>query len=318
MMQNYSLDTKLKLTKEELLQIDMILKKESKRTTVEERTINAHKENYTENAHSVPVYKQGYFRIEAQSCEIDQSIRTSQTAKALDTYWDATKFDSIHAPVSIGKVENKALFQQLGQPRCSHLPVKFAGSNDFKIPNEYSNFKEVLTKIISTETTLNPNLNEYYAYLTVDQRFVPKGNSQRIKGAHVDGIPRNREHPSTQLIDHSYLVCDSLPTKFYPQSYPQMKKCDLLKHNFFSVFDHFKDESSSFVVEPFLIYLMNAYSVHSATNSETDLIRTFLRLEFSTLKFDREGNSKNPYFNYDWSPRQCHTPKHLVFPDFLL
>jgi len=317
MMQSYSLDNKLKTTREELLSIATILQKE-KRTTIEEKTISYHKDNYSENAHSTPQYTQDYYGLEISAISLGRSILESPTARVVDTTWDPEQYDKVHSPVQIGRVNEKFSFQKLGQPRCSHLPIKMAGDNEYRIPTEYSGFKDVLTQIVSTETALNPSIIQYYAYLTVDQRFVPKGNSQRIKGAHVDGIPRNRDNPRSQRIDHSYIVCDCLPTKFFLHEFPQMKLCDLNKHNFFMIFDRFKDDSRSLIIDPFNIYLMNAYSVHSAINSERDVIRTFLRLEFSTLKFDREGNSKNPYFSYAWESRSCHTPKHLVFPEFLV
>jgi len=317
MMQTYSLENKLKVTNEELLKIATILQKD-KRTTIEEKTISEHKENYSENAHSTPRYVQGFYGLEASAIPLGNSISESSTSKVIDTTWDATQYDRVHSPLPIGRVLEKPSFQKLGQPRCSHLPIKLAGENEYRVPLEYAGFKDVLMQIVSTEAALNPSIKQYYAYLTVDQRFVPKGNSQRIKGAHVDGIPRNRDDPKSQRIDHSYIVCDCLPTKFFLHEFPQMKLCDLNKHNFFQIFDHYKDDSRSFVIDPFIIYLMNAYSVHSAINSDRDVIRTFLRLEFSTLKFDREGNSKNPYFSYEWEPRQCHTPKHLVFPEFLV
>jgi len=205
------------------------------------------------------------------------------TAREIDKYWDVSQFDQAHYPVPIGSVEDKAAFQKIGIPRCSHLPVKMIGE-DFRIPNEYANFSDLLLRIANTEKILNPNYGQYYAYLTIDQRFVPKGNSQRIKGAHVDGIPRNRVNPNSQEIDHCYIVSDMLPTKYYIHSFPQMKQCSLLEHDFCEVFDHVKDESKTMITEPFVIYLMNAYSVHSAIDSNRDVIRTFFAIRILKVK----------------------------------
>lgn len=331
-MQNYTLENKLKLTKEELVRLDEILKKD-KRSSLEDRLLLSEKENYSENMHSLPQYGTGHFDLalphanncdpEAlnprMNCELDQSVVASNTAQQIGKCWDVSQFAHTHAPVPVGLVaeDNKKQFQEVGLPRCSHLPVKMINSTEFRIPNEYRNFKDVLTRIFEVEAQLNPNYRAYYAYLTIDQRFVPAGHSQRIKGAHVDGIPRNRQEPNRQLIDHCYIACDSLPTKFYVHPFPQLKRCDLQQHDFCQVFDRVKDETQTFLTSPFVIYLMNAYSVHSAIDSDVDVIRTFLRLEFSTLIYDREGNSKNPYFDYHWEPRQCFRPAHLVLPDFI-
>jgi hypothetical protein len=326
-MQNYCLENKLKLTKDELMRLDEILKKD-KRTSLEDRLLRSEKESYSENMHSLPQYETGFFDLPLNSaapesphsrmvCDLDQSAFASHTAQQIDMYWDASQFAFTHAPVPVGVVGEQKQFQEVGLPRCSHLPVKMPNSAEFRIPNEYANFKEVLTRILEVEMQLNPNYRAYYAYLTIDQRFVPAGHSQRVKGAHVDGIPRNRHEPHRQRIDHCYIVCDSLPTKFYVHPFPQLKCCDLLQHDFCQVFDRVKDETKTLLTTPFVIYLMNAYSVHSAIDSDVDVIRTFLRLEFSTLSYDREGNSKNPYFDYYWEPRQCFRPSHLVLPDFI-
>ena len=64
-------------------------------------------------------------------------------------------------------------------------------------------------------------------------------------------------------------------------------------------------EENAMLTKPFVIYLMNAYSVHTAEASNEDVIRTFFRLEFSELVYDRVGNSKNPFFSYNWIERDC-------------
>lgn len=319
-MQNYSLENKLKVSKDELLRLDEILRKNDKRSSVEDRFLVSHKENYSENLHSLPQFQTGYFTLDIATpptSKLDPELTATPTAQQINNHWDASQFDHVHSPVPIGEVVEKNSFKEVGLPRCSHLPVKMINSTEFRIPNEYLNFKEVFAQILQTELALNPNIQSYYAYLTIDQRFVPSGHSQRIKGAHVDGIPRNRNSPNSQLIDHCYIVCDSLPTKFYLHPFPEMKRCDLEKHDFCQVFDRVKDESKTYLTTPYVIYLMNAYSVHSAIDSDVDVIRTFLRLEFSTLIYDREGNSTNPFFDYHWEPRQCFRPTHLVLPDFI-
>lgn len=44
---------------------------------------------------------------------------------------------------------------------------------------------------------------------------------------------------------------------------------------------------------------MTAYNVHESTAASTSGLRTFVRLEFSLKKFDREGNTINPLFELD-------------------
>ena len=77
------------------------------------------------------------------------------------------------------------------------------------------------------------------------------------------------------------------------------------------------DESQSVLTKPYDINLMNAYSVHSSIETQLDCYRTFVRCEFSTLKFDRRGNAVNPYFEYSWVYRVCPIPEHLDLPENL-
>ncbi|WP_347571109.1 hypothetical protein [Legionella sp.] len=111
-------------------------------------------------------------------------------------------------------------------------------------------------------------------------------------------MPRDRENPEAQLIDHAYLVTNAIPTMFYTQQF-DMSAYDPKIHHFFAIFRALSDESRTITAETFKIALMNAYSVHTPTETLEDVDRTFIRLEFSTLKFDRAGNSINPHFSSD-------------------
>lgn len=75
------------------------------------------------------------------------------------------------------------------------------------------------------------------------------------------------------------------------------------------------DEEKSVVTKPFEITLMNAYSVHSAMPTDRNCYRTFLRVEFSVLQFDRLGNAINPWFDYKWEFFPSRFPADLSIPD---
>lgn len=107
------------------------------------------------------------------------------------------------------------------------------------------------------------------------------------------------------------------PTGFYIQQF-DMKDYDPKIHHFFAIFRALSDESRINTVNPYEIKLMNAYSVHTPMPAEKDGMRTFIRLEFSRLKFDRGGNSVTPHFGktkdypFTYVPRPI--PKHLFVP----
>jgi len=104
-----------------------------------------HKENFSENSHSIPEYSQGYYNLKTlESGPSDQIALVSPTVRAINSYWDVNGFDVVHEPVPIGEIKDRSSFQKLGTQRCSHLPIKVPGSKEFRVPREYINFKEVL------------------------------------------------------------------------------------------------------------------------------------------------------------------------------
>lgn len=250
--------------------------------------------SYTSNHSSTPSFSSQYFSIEPKFVEISQAMRREPVIDTIGTCWDKSEFyKRVHTPVPIGTVKDQENFSK-EVPRCIHLPIKVPGSEN-KIPEEYQHLKEVLQQIFDFESSINPGWNELYAYLTVDQGLVPRSNFQRVPGPHVDGIPKDRENPEKQLIDHAYLVTDAIPTLFYTQQF-DMSAYDPKMHHFFAIFRALADESRTITAPLMEILLMNAYSVHTPTQTQVDVTRTFVRLEFSTLKFDRLGNSINPHF----------------------
>lgn len=255
--------------------------------------------SYNSNRLSNPTFKQESYSIVPQQVLIEQSTRREAVVDSIGRFWDKSEFSKrVHTPVTIGEVKEQDIFSKQKVPRCLHLPIKLPGSN-IRIPKEYQHFSDALQRIFDFEISINSkNWDELYAYLTVDQGFVPKSNSQRVPGPHVDGIPRNRDNPEKQLIDHAYLVTDEIPTMYYMQKFDMMPY-DPKIHHFFAIFRALSDESRAITIKPFDIVLMDAYSVHTPMQIQKDVHRTFVRLEFSTLKFDRLGNSINPHFLSD-------------------
>lgn len=268
------------------------------------------------NVSTIPQFGDAFFVVIPQQIELINA--NYLVVKDIDTVWDVEKFKRPRIPAKIGHVEDHSLFSKRDIPRCIHMPIKLPDS-DVRIPKEYKQFAAEIQKMFDYEYSANPHLNNYYAYLTVDVGFVPRETTQRVPGPHVDGLPRDRKNPKT-VIDHAYLVTDAVPTRFYFQSFDMMNY-DSNKHHFFAIFRALADETQSFVIKPNEIYLMNAYSVHTPEVALEDSYRTILRLEFSVLDFDREGNSINPAFAKDdnyphypfkYIPRPI--PEDLILP----
>lgn len=135
-------------------------------------------------------------------------------------------------------------------------------------------------------------MDNYYAYLTVDQGTVPAGNTQRRGGIHVDGFQGVRQSPKYEP-DHSYLVSDVLPTVFYKQPF-ETRHLNDEHHNFFVEMDGQGYELNAQRANPYEVNLMDAYTLHRADAASEDTHRTIVRVTFSKHRYDRLGEGDNP------------------------
>lgn len=224
------------------------------------------------------------------------------------TVFDKVLYGCPHTPMIVDEVINEGRFSRRSNVRILDCPIKFPNS-EYLLPKEASQFDEVLAKMIAFEHHINPNVDQYYAYLTVDQGWVKKGELQRKGGCHVDGFQGSRIYPK-RAINRSYVVYDCIPTVFYMQPF-RVANMDERYVDFFDEFDHQAMKAGEVFFDPYRILLMNAYTVHKAAASKTEQYRTFVRLSYDVNKFDRLGNTHNPLFDYNWDMVVRNTPKTL-------
>ncbi|ESZ91108.1 hypothetical protein SBOR_8508 [Sclerotinia borealis F-4128] len=265
--------------------------------------------------YTTPTLQESYFTHQTRlSPESFHHLQTHTVVQDINQGWNSENFLTPRIPVVIDTVSDKPQFDLLGVPRCIHLPIKMAHS-DIRVPNNYLQFRETLEKIFDAEMAINSAYEKYYAYLTVDQLHIRAGQSQRVSGLHVDGLPRDRTHPEKHPIDHAYLVANTLPSRFFAHPF-DMRPYDLQTHHFYNIFERLGDIKKSFQAQPYEINLMNAYSVHDSPVADRDYMRTIVRVEFSVLQFDRVGNSHNPCFEYRWDMIPRPIPERLYDPDY--
>lgn len=239
----------------------------------------------------------------------------SPIIKDLNTVWDVEKFKTARTPLSLGVIpeEERTLFCKPGVPIIRDMPIKFPNS-DVRLPIELSQFENTIRKILEIEKAINPDYDEYYCYLEVDQGEVRPGTLQRELPCHVDGLQGARTNPKVK-INHSYIVGSALPTIFYNQPF-DLSRLDETKHNFFWEMNRqVRETNSAHAVQgqPWEIQLMDAYTVHRGCEATEPVFRTWIRLSFEVRIFDRVGNTKNPLFDYNWKmePRDIED-LHLV------
>lgn len=217
--------------------------------------------------------------------------------QTMNRVFDLKNFEIPRKPIVVGHggFNNRPLGEDV---RILDMPIKFPGSN-YRVPLECKRFRQVIEQMAMNETLMNPLVDNYYAYLTVDSSFVKKDKAQRNTGAHVDGFQGARITEKVEA-DRSYILVSDFPTDFYVQSW-NVKGLNPAKDNFFKAFDKQKKASKLWRPEPYDIVLMDAYTVHEAGRATEDKYRIFIRLSFSKRIFDRLGNTHNPLFDYDWN-----------------
>lgn len=227
--------------------------------------------------------------------------------EAIDTVWDRDRFLTPRRPVSLGVLDDAetATFSARGAVRVLDLPIQMPDDPVTRLPRALEQFAPTIQRILDVEATVNPRPRDYYAYLTIDQRWVAPGTLHREAPCHVDGFQGARWRPKCR-INHSYTVSDLLPTAYYVQPF-DLRALDEAKHDFFWEMNAQvaeTNEAHRYQPRPREITLMDAYSVHRGVENEgtEPVFRTWLRLSFEERRrvFDRLGNAHNPCFAYDW------------------
>ena len=238
------------------------------------------------------------------AADLDAAINTR-----VHTIWDLRMFEQANPPLEVARLSDGDIFSApRGLGKVSDMPIKFPGS-DYRVPLELAPIAEALAIGADHEAKVNQRLADYYAYLTLDQAPVIAGEVQRGGGAHSDSVQGPRVQPKT-FIEHGYVCSDAAPTAFYAQAF-DMGALDPDVDWLNAAFEAQK-RADAIVRPPVLTVLMfDAYCVHEAMPAETDGMRTFMRLIYSVRVFDRQGNTHNDLFDYDWEMRPRPFPDTL-------
>lgn len=236
--------------------------------------------------------------------------------KTVHSAFDTNNFGVAHTPIVVDEIGDRKKFSKISHffegkgVRVLDCPIKFPGSSEYRIPKELGQFDEVIAKAVAFEHAINPHVvQQYYAYVTVDQGYVKANEYQRTPGCHVDGFQGARISPK-RPINRSYIAYDRVPTVFYPQSF-KTAHLDMRRHNFFESFDEQADPTAGVVYDRYSLLVMNSYTVHRSSSVEYPVFRTFFRLSFDVNMFDRYGNTHNPLFEYRWPMVTRDTQNHL-------
>ncbi len=234
----------------------------------------------------------------------------------LNETWNENNFNQVNLPRQVGHLtqDQSYAFSFRNEIRILDMPIKFPHSDEFRCPKELEQFEDVIKQIAAYEKAMNPKIDDYYCYITVDQHVVKKGDTTRRGGIHVDGFQGARIKEPLP-IDHSYLVYTTAPTVFYNQPFKVASHWNRSCHNYFDGFEAQKDTKNAVTYDPLDILLINAYCLHEAPMVERDMYRTFFRMTYTVREFDRTGNAHNPMFDYQFDMQCRDTAADLVDPN---
>lgn len=230
-----------------------------------------------------------------------RNLPTSPILSDLGTIWNPQRFAVPRLPLSVGLLEDRARFSKLPTPRVSNVPVKFPGS-DYRVPTELACAEEALRLCVAFEHAINPAVDEYYAYLTVDRDVIAAGYAQRGLDIHADFLQGKRKSPKT-LCDHGYLCTDRDPPNFFDQPF-RLTTNDVENDSYNPVFQRQARADCAVQVNPYEVVLFDAYCVHGAVPAAETAMRTFIRFFYSVSVYDRvyDGHryTHNTLFDYHW------------------
>lgn len=180
-----------------------------------------------------------------------------------------------------------------------YLPIKFPHSSVI-FEERLEVFKPLLTVIFDDfkSTYGLQRAWDSYIYLTVKKMYQPKGCSYNRHGWHSDGFLTD---------DINYVWCDNTPTVFNTSNF------NLTPDDKISLreMDEQALEENNVVFPDGSLLRLDQYQIHKVGDNPELVLRTFVKVSFSTDKYDLKGNSVNHLLNYDWTPREREIERNI-------
>ncbi len=220
------------------------------------------------------------------------SPRNLNLGDLLTTPWSQERYLSASRAWKVGELSLGSVTD--ARLALLYMPIKLP-DGELYLPQLPAWLTELVVALGEFEKELHSGGEMMYAYLTVNQGVVKAGSSQRNSGAHFDGMQGAR-YPDKLPPCHQYLYATAAPTVIYEQPF-NLCDLDVKRDNFFRACEHQKH--SGWQPAPGDIVLSTAYTVHESPRLLADTWRTFVRVEFSHKRADRDGNTLNPALRHE-------------------
>jgi len=204
-------------------------------------------------------------------------------------------------------------FKSFVKERVNHYMIKSNNSDEFIFGElGYSDEIKLFVKMCYDEAKeIGLDTRGRYCFITIDQKIVEPGKTQREFVWHIDGL-QGEEVGDKKPADYQFIWADETPTKFCTQTF-EVDDIDVKTHNVFKWVGHQVRDSNCYLLDKKKIYLMNSYHVHTATKTDKTIYRKFIRVSFTNTPITSIKMSVNPdiSYNYDIHVTSGNIPTHL-------
>ena len=239
-------------------------------------------------------------------------------------FWTLDHFRKVNLPVVVGSLRGTSTFSApMGMRGVLDMPI-YMPSQGWKVPIILQQFLEMVILATQHEAKVNSSWADGYVYLTVDQKPAMPGIPHRRAGFHGDGFVPDRDGIQQDITsenvkilrqmeclpaERTYICCDMLPTAFVPG--PFTVPMDIAEHEALPIFDEEAKNMPVITYGEYNVLCLTPFDIHASVPNNTGdvLDRTFCKVSFSRFQFNREGNTRNIMFDYNWQMKSRDTDK---------
>lgn len=195
---------------------------------------------------------------------------------------------------------NAVKYQPIETQRLNHFMVKLKHSDEIILPDNMDDeIKRFVHDCVALAKMNGLPWRNRFMYLTLDNKFVAKGKTQRTPGWHLDGLQGN-EVPVKVPACYEFIWVNKLPFEYSIQDF-EIYGLNLNEHNIFDSLGEQVYPESIRQTKENTLYLINPYLLHRAVPAEEDLAdRLFLRLYISELPITSTKMSINEDIEYPY------------------
>lgn len=166
-----------------------------------------------------------------------------------------------------------------------YCPIKMKGANQIQVPITTDvNLSLMLIDIIQSQRDI---LNKY-VYLSFETNYIEKNSTQKRPGWHCDGFLTN---------DINYIWYSNTPTIFNTTEFKITEEHNVSMEQF----EQQVNSNNNVIFPNETLIKLDSHCVHRATPMQESCVRTFIKISISDDKYNLQGNTHNPEFNYNWT-----------------